>query len=196
VRLGSVHNVVLGELISRRGYGYGYELSDQLSELTAALGYSDTVVYAALVSLERQGLVRVIERETPRTAKRQARARVYHEATEKGHRQFREWMASMPRKAPLREELHMQLIEATAEDLPHMIEALGDFERQCREQLSALIGRPLRIGAGKRPAPGASLVHDGLVAHLQTMMEWAQRSRASLVNLVEHPSGVPGRRRP
>lgn len=110
----SVQNVVLGELISRRGYGYGYELRDQLLEFTAALGYSDTVVYAALDALERRGLVRVVERDAEAVGGgRQASMRVYHEATDEGRTHFRDWMASTPKKAPLREELHRQLIAAT-----------------------------------------------------------------------------------
>lgn len=51
----SVQNVVLGELIKRRGYGYGYELRDQMREFSEALGYSDTFVYAALLALGLRG---------------------------------------------------------------------------------------------------------------------------------------------
>lgn len=51
----SIQNVVLGELIRRRGYGYGYEIRDQLGEISEVLGYSDTFVYAALDALARRG---------------------------------------------------------------------------------------------------------------------------------------------
>jgi DNA-binding PadR family transcriptional regulator len=191
----TVHNVVLGELIARRGRSYGYELRDQSLEFFKALGYSHTVVYASLAALEKQGLVRVVERDDEPSG-RQARSRVYHEPTEEGRRHFRKWMTSTVRKASLREGVHMQLMEAEPEDLPHMIEALVDFEEQCREQLRALMARPLPSSAARVETPGAALVQDGLVAHLQTMMEWAQRSRTTLVNRVDPPSGVPGRRRP
>lgn len=197
----SVQNVVLGELIKRRGYGYGYELRDQMREFSEALGYSDTFVYAALVALEKQGLVTVVERasEDPdarRARSRQSASRVYYEVTGEGRRHFREWMANAPRKTPLREELHMQLMAADPEDLPRLVEALHDFEEQCRAQLRTVMERPLGTHAPRRHQVGATLVHDALVSHLQTSMEWAQRTRTALGNLIEHPTGVPGRRRP
>jgi len=207
-----VQNVVLGELIKRRGYGYGYELRDQLREVSDALGYSDTFIYAALMALERQGLVAVVERDgepdpgsamgsatgtasrTPRS--RQSASRVYYEVTDAGRTRYRAWMNTPARKTPLREELHMQLMAAEPEDLPHLVEALRDFEDQCRTQLGELIERPL----GSRPAYtrplGATFVHDALFSHLQTSMEWAQRTRAALQHRLDHPAGVPGRRRP
>ena len=191
----SIQNVVLGELIWRRGYGYGYEVRDQMREFSEALGYSDTVVYAALDALEKKKLV-VAKRAGTTCGGRQANARVYYDVTEAGLRHFRKWMASLAAKAPLREELHMQLMAATAEDVPHLIEALDDYEMQCRAQLRHLIERPLSSWSARGWTPGVTLVQDGLLTHLQTMIEWAQRSRRALVTLIEHPTGVPGRRRP
>lgn len=202
----SVQNVVLGELIKRRGYGYGYELRDQMREFSEALGYSDTFVYAALVALERQGLVSVIERggeqagsgrPAARTARsRQSASRVYYEVTEAGRARYRDWMSGPPRKAPLREELHMQLMAAEPGDMPHLVEALQDFEEQCRVQLRLVMERPLGSRSPRANGIGATLVHDALVSHLQTSMEWAQRTRTALQNLLDHPAGAGGRRRP
>lgn len=203
----SVQNVVLGELIKRRGYGYGYELRDQLREFSETLGYSDTFVYAALVALERLGLVAVVERDdaqgdaivaadgrTPRS--RQSASRVYYEVTAAGRARYRAWIARAPRKSPLREELHMQLMSADPEDVPQLVEALHEFEEQCRAQLRHLIERPFGSQPTHTRALGAPFVQDALYAHLQTSMEWAQRTRASLQNLRDHPPGAPGRRRP
>jgi DNA-binding PadR family transcriptional regulator len=202
----SVQNVVLGELIKRRGYGYGYELRDQMREFSEALGYSDTFVYAALMGLERQGFVAVIDRDgepgggghpaARRTHSRQSASRVYYEVTDDGRRHFRDWMAASSKKVPLREELHMQLIAAEEEDLPRLIETLGDFEEQCRDQLRHIIERPLGSFSMRGRSVGATLVHDALVSHLQTSMEWAQRTRVALQNLVAHPTNIPGRHRP
>lgn len=193
----SAQNVVLGELIGRRGYGYGYELRDQMQEFSDVLGYSPTFVYAALEALEKQGHVAVVPRGDDRSGgRRQKASRVYYEVTEAGLKHFREWMAGEPKKGSLREELHMQLLAAAPEDLPHMIDALGGFEEQCRAQLRQLIERPIGSRAARGRTPGATLVQDGMLTHLQTMMEWAQRSRRSLATLLEHPTGVPGRRRP
>jgi DNA-binding PadR family transcriptional regulator len=197
----SVQNVVLGELIKRRGYGYGYELRDQMREFSEALGYSDTFVYAALVALEKQGLVAVVEREEgdgapSRPRSRQSASRVYYEVTEEGRQHFRDWMTGSAKKIPLREELHMQLMAAEPEDVPHLVEALRDFEEQCRAQLRQIIDRPLGSHGPRGRTVGATLVHDALVSHLQTSMEWGQRTRTALQNLVDNPTGVAGRRRP
>ncbi len=202
----SVQNVVLGELIKRRGYGYGYELRDQLREFSETLGYSDTFVYAALVALERRGLVAVVEREGEQSAAdgegerarrlRQSASRVYYEVTDAGADHYREWMSCPPRKTPLREELHMQLMAAEPGDVPYLIGALQDFEEQCRQQLGQLIEQPLGSQTARSRPLGATFVHDALFSHLQASMEWAQRTRASLQNLRAHPAGVPGRRRP
>jgi DNA-binding PadR family transcriptional regulator len=196
----SVQNVVLGELIKRRGYGYGYELRDQMREFSEALGYSDTFVYAALVALERQGLVAVVEREGDRASdpprSRQSASRVYYEVTHAGRERYRDWMSGAARKTPLREELHMQLMAADPQDVPHLIDALHDFEERCRRQFATLKERPLSsLPARARPL-GAPLVHDALLSHLQTSMEWAQRTRTALQNLLDHPAGAPGRHRP
>ena len=190
----SVTNVVLGELIARRGCGYGYELREQAFEFFRALGYSDTVVYAALEAMERRGLVRVVERDD--ASSRRGTPRVYYEVTGAGREHFRDWMASRPAKGPLREQIHMQLMEAEQEDLPRMLEALHEFEAQCREQLQCLMERPLRTTAARARAPGVVLVQDGLTSHLQTTMEWAQRSRRALVNQMHRTTGAGGRRRP
>jgi DNA-binding PadR family transcriptional regulator len=202
----SVQNVVLGELIKRRGYGYGYELRDQLREFSEALGYSDTFVYAALVALERQGLVQVVEREDEpadlrrsgarRVRSRQFASRVYYKVTDSGKSHYRAWMAGVARKAPLREELHMQLMAAEPADLPHLVEALRHFEEQCRAQLRQIIEQPLGSRRAREGSIGATFVHDALFSHLQTSMEWAQRTRVSLQKRLDRPIGAPGRRRP
>ncbi|MBS1869654.1 MAG: helix-turn-helix transcriptional regulator [Actinobacteria bacterium] len=190
--------MLLGELIWRRGYGYGYELRDQLLEFSEALGYSDTAVYSALKALDREGFVRVVERDGPigKSKSKQAQSRVYYEVTDRGEVRFRDWMGSIPKKKPLREQLHMQLMAARADDIPHLIEALADFEQQCRDELRHLIEHPLGNRSARGRTPGAVLVGDALIAHMQAMMEWAQRSRRALVAQVEHPTGVSGRRRP
>lgn len=196
----SVQNVVLGELIKRRGYGYGYELRDQMREFSEALGYSDTFVYAALVALERQGLVAVVARDGERAGalprSRQSASRVYYEVTASGRARYRAWMGGAPRKAPLREELHMQLMAADPDDVPRLIDALCDFEEQCRVQLRQLLERPLSSRPTRERPLGAVFVHDALFSHLQTSMEWAQRTRTALQNALDHPAGACGRRRP
>jgi DNA-binding PadR family transcriptional regulator len=192
----SVQNVVLGELIRRRGYAYGYELLDQLRDLPEMLGYSDSVIYASLGGLEKKGFVKERSRGSAHAGTRQASTRVYYEVTAEGERHYREWMAEMPGKSPLREDLHLLLLSAGPADIPHLIGALIEFEEQCRKQLRGLVDRPLGTFHPENRSVGTVAVQDGLVSHLQTSMEWAQRTRRSLQNQCEHPAGVPGRHRP
>ncbi len=195
-----VQYVVLGELLRRRGVGYGYELREQLREVADVLGYSDTYVYAALDALERHGLVEVVEGDdAPPGSRRRGNPRVYYRVTEAGATRHREWMTKVPAKAPLREDLHMILMTAESEDLPELIPAVSEFEEQCRAQLRRVIERPLGTRSAETQRGqsfGAALVQDGLIAHLQTTMEWAQRTRATLQRLAAEANGVSGRHHP
>lgn len=194
----SVQNVVLGQLIRRRGYGY--ELADRLRDWTDAFELSEAAVYAALRQLERRGLIAEAGREELRRNGKQAGLRVIFEATEEGRAHFARWMAEAPRKAPLREELHMQLMLAEDEDVPSLIESLRQMELDCREGLArvlALSFDPRRSPHARLSPFGAPLVQDGLTSHLQATMEWAQRSRRALENRAAGAAtGIPGRHRP
>lgn len=194
----SVQNVVLGQLIRRRGYGY--ELADRLKEWTEALELSDAAIYAALRRLEEKGLIVETGRESARRGGRQSGLRVIFEVTDDGRDHFRRWMAATPRKMPLREELHMQLIVAEDRDVPALIESLLLMERECREALARILATSFdsdRSAHARISAFGAPLVQDGLTSHLQATMEWAQRSRRALVTRRDGgTTGVSGRDRP
>lgn len=192
----SVQNVVLGQLVQRRGYGY--EIADRLRDVfTDLFEFSDTAVYPALAALERKGLIVEVSRDSVRREERWSNPRVVYEPTPAGRRRFREWMAEPASKAPLREELHMKLLLAEPEDVPALIEALRNVEGECRIQLARIIEQPLGEhvrSAAQGAAFGAALVQDGVIAHLQTTMEWTQRSRVALLQLAERDSH-PGRER-
>lgn len=192
----SVQNVVLGQLIQRRGYGY--ELIERLRAWSDAFELSGAAVYAALRQLERKGLVVEAGRgESHGVAGRQPAMRVIFEATDRGREHFVRWLATTPRKTPLREELHMQLIVAGEEDVPTLVEALTQMEADCREQLARVLAMSFDSAASPHvriSSFGAPLVLDGLASHLQCSMEWAQRTRRSLVN--RQQAAASGRRMP
>lgn len=195
----SVQNVVLGQLIQRRGYGY--ELADRLRVWAGALQLSDAAVYSALRQLASKGLVSEVGHEEAALSAGRRSPRVIFEVTEKGRRHFDEWMASHPRSMPLREELHMQMLVAEDCDVPHLIESLKTFERECRDHLARVLSISLDINASAAHARinpvGAVLVKDALASHLQATVEWAQRSRRSLENhLSARSPDAPGRCRP
>jgi len=194
----SVQNVVLGQLIRRRGYGY--ELADRLKDCTVAFDFSDAAIYGALRGLLRRGLIVEAGREEVHGNDWQKGQRVIFEATDAGRAHFDRWMASTPKKAPLREELHMQLIVAEEAEIPALIDSLEQLQDACREDLARVLA--LAFDEQQRPhariSPfGAPLVRDALASHLQATMDWAQRARRSLQNRRDHgATGVAGRRRP
>jgi DNA-binding PadR family transcriptional regulator len=190
----STQHVVLGELIRRRGSGYGYELRDQLAYFGTALGFSENVVYPALRGLEKQGLIRTVPRDGE-TGTQKSR-RVYFEVTQAGEHEFRAWLAQPPEKTPLREDVHMLLLSAQPADYPQIVQALSVFEEQCREHLSRVMEGPLGSAVEGTRDPGKIALQDALMSHLQSSMEWAQRTRRAYQRLVDHPPGAGGRRRP
>jgi len=181
----SVQNVVLGELVRRRGYGY--QLHDRLRELlTDVFGFSETAVYPALQALEKRGLIVEVARAPSRRDDRWSNPRIVYEATPAGERAYREWIAQPVKKTPLREELHLKLIGAGPADVPAMLEALDDVEDDCCRRLADIVARPLvdrQPGGPGTNGFGAVLVQDALVTHLQATLEWVERSRAALARL-------------
>lgn len=178
---------------------YGYELRDRLHEVFSdVLDLSQSAIYQALRSLEQQGLVVVVE-SGERTRHRRRDSRVYYEITEQGRLRYHAWLKQAPKKGALREDVLLHLMAAELEDIPALIEGLTEFENQCRLRLRTAMALPLGTSSARTARGqsfGAALAHDALVAHLQTNMEWAQRSRATLQRELERRTGVSGRRRP
>lgn len=181
----SVQNVVLGELVRRRGYGY--QLHDRLRELLIdVFGFSETAVYPALQSLERRGLIVAVDRVPSRREDRWTNPRIVYEATPEGEKRYRQWMAQPTRKTPLREELHLKLISATVEDVPALLDALDCIEEDCCRCLADVSAHPLAArqpGSPRADTFGATLVQDAVVGHLQATLEWVERSRSALETL-------------
>lgn len=189
----SVQNVVLGELVRRRGYGY--QLHDRLRELLIdVFGFSETVVYPALQALEKRGLIVEVDRAPSRRDDRWSNPRIIYEATPAGEQRYREWIAQPTKKTPLREELHLKLIGAGPADVPAIVRALDDVEDDCCKRLADISAHPLverHPGGPQSGAFGAVLVQDALVAHLQTTLEWVERSRSALANVAASAARSP-----
>lgn len=187
----SVQNVVLGQLVRRRGYGY--EIADRLRDLFGdVFGFSGTAVYPALTALEKKGLIVEVDRGPRAGDAPWPHPRVVYEATAAGRDHFHSWMQQPARKTPLREELHMKLILAQPDDVPALLDALRAVEEQCRDQLARIVERgddEQPLGA-RSSAFGSALVQDGVVAHLRTTVEWSQRSRSALQELGAQPGGA------
>jgi DNA-binding PadR family transcriptional regulator len=195
-----VQNVVLGELVRRRGYGY--QLQDRLREvLTDLFGFSDTAVYPALQALAQRGLIVEVDRVPSGRSERWSTQRIIYEATPAGEKHYRAWLSESSRKTPLREELHLKLIGAGPGELPLLLDALDAVEDDCCRRLAEIAARPLvdrHSGATGTGSLGAALVQDALVSHFQTTLEWVERSRSAISNVASTPArpARPQRRGP
>ncbi len=178
----SVQNVVLGQLVQRRGYGW--EIRERLRAFGEAFGITEAAIYAALRKLHERELIAETDRVSAeaRATFQGAQRRVF-EVTPKGRAFFAEWMAEPMTKTPLREELHMRLIVAEESDVPALLVSLREFEASCSQQLARIFASPLESvhSANARiSAWGARSVQRALVGHLQASIEWAQQERLAL----------------
>jgi DNA-binding PadR family transcriptional regulator len=153
--------------------------------------FARSAAHNALPSLERQGLVRMVEASAGRAPDRYA-------LTAQGRRAFRRWLHDAATATPaLRDGLHAKLALAEREDLPHLTRAARDAERRCAEEYAAAHAR-LVAAEILSPAGGEGL--GGRLAHLILADEatiWLlqvkrlQRLRAALEPLADD-SSEPG----
>lgn len=189
----SIQNVVLGQLIQHRGYGW--EVRERLRAFGDAFAISESAVYMALNKLSERELIVEVGREASEGSGgwKAAQRRIYA-ATPKGQDFFDRWMSATVRKTPLREELHMQLIVAQDADIPALLGSFDEFEASCRTQLARIFACPLDTSASANVRVstwGARSVQRSLVSHLQASIEWAQNERRALERRHARATGVP-----
>jgi DNA-binding PadR family transcriptional regulator len=119
--------------------------------------FARSAAHNALPSLERQGLVRVVETCARRSPDRYA-------LTAKGRRAFRRWLYDAASATPaLRDGLHAKLALAEREDLPHLMRAAREAERKCAEEYATAHAR---LVAGQTLSPATEEGPGGRLAHL------------------------------
>jgi DNA-binding PadR family transcriptional regulator len=143
--------------------------------------WSRSVAHNSLPSLEKQGLVRMVDRGAERALDR-------YEATDEGIGEFREWLrTSSAAPLALRDAVHAKLEFAEERDVPDLILAIREEEEACAQEFAAAssrlnVRRQLKRlgppGGGERRAGDADL--GGRVRHaLMTdeAMLWGMRAR-------------------
>ncbi len=143
--------------------------------------WSRSVAHNSLPSLEKQGLVRMVDRGAERALDR-------YEATDEGIGEFREWLrTSSAAPLALRDAVHAKLEFAEERDVPDLILAIHEEEEACAREFAAAssrlnVQRQLKRlgppGGAERRAGGADL--GGRVRHaLMTdeAMLWGMRAR-------------------
>ena len=97
--------------------------------------WSRSVAHNSLPSLEKQGLVRLVDHGAERALDR-------YEATDAGVEEFREWLrASSAAPLALRDAVHAKLELAEEEDVPDLITAIREEEEACAREFAAASSR-------------------------------------------------------
>jgi len=97
--------------------------------------WSRSVAHNSLPSLEKQGLVRLVEHGAERALDR-------YEATDSGVEEFRDWLrASSAAPLALRDAVHAKLELAEEEDVPDLIAAIREEEEACAREFAAASSR-------------------------------------------------------
>jgi DNA-binding PadR family transcriptional regulator len=133
-------------------------LGTRLVERFPHAQWSRSVAHNSLPSLEKQGLVRLVDHGAERALDR-------YEATDAGVEEFREWLrASSAAPLALRDAVHAKLELAEEEDVPDLIAAIREEEEACAREFAAASSRlnlewqlkrlgPANDGAGPGQSP-------------------------------------------
>lgn len=208
---------VLGLVIEEPGPPH--RLTAKLRQRLASAEFVDSNVYSALARLEREGLVRAVERSTPvkggarlaavpdvdddsglratvrRTPGSRSESRVF-EATPAGVQRFEEWLLGSSCAPPLRDELHMKVALCQPHNLPRLIELVYGQELVCLGRVQELRRAFERM---QPPSPnrwsGLVLVHvrDAELSFWDARLTWLQGVRESLERM--HTAYGAARRR-
>jgi DNA-binding PadR family transcriptional regulator len=124
---------ILGLVVQRADTVNG--LGVRLVERFPHAQWSRSVAHNSLPSLEKQGLVRLVERGAERALDR-------YEATDDGIEEFRDWLrASSAAPLALRDAVHAKLELADEEDVPDLIAAIREEEEACAREFATASSR-------------------------------------------------------
>ncbi len=136
---------------------------------------SRSVAHNSLPSLEKQGLVRLVEQGAERALDR-------YEATPDGIEEFRDWLrTSSAAPLALRDAVHAKLELAGEEDVPDLLLAIREEEQACAQEFAAASSRLNLEGQRKRLGPhgGGTDLSGRVRSALMTdeAMLWGMRAR-------------------
>jgi DNA-binding PadR family transcriptional regulator len=164
---------LLGLLVQHPGHGYDLALRLH-RRLGPAWQIEAKGLYPMLQQLERAGLV-----SSEKVAcLGPTRGRVIYSPTERAQQALTEWMRAGRSTEPLRVELHAKLAVARREDVPLLLRALDDYERDCLKLLSASAERFPQ--AGSLTALAMNLTRSAALMRLRSELEWIALARREI----------------
>jgi DNA-binding PadR family transcriptional regulator len=189
-------DLILGLIVDRPDYGYS--LKRRLGDQLGSAGFAESIIYSALDSLTRDGLIEAVDRSEAGARKRRGGRNASYRATQKGIAHFDAWMADSSPLAPMREELRMKLALCKPRHVPRLIDIAWAQEQLCIDRLRALQCSEERIAlddCSTLPQALDSLLLDADAALLQASIEWLGRLRVTLRRFAVAPGGAGGGRR-
>jgi DNA-binding PadR family transcriptional regulator len=176
-----LRGALLGLVLERPSHGY--ELGNRLiARLGETWRIEPKYVYRLLDKLEEEGLVS--SQEEPRRNKERYMRVVYH-PTEQASSALDCWMETLTPREPVRLGLHAKLAVARPEDVPRLLLALRECERECSE-LAQLV-RPSDNEVRSWTALRMDCTRDATHGMLLAEIAWAERTRQRLETYAAHP---------
>jgi DNA-binding PadR family transcriptional regulator len=170
----SLRGVLLGLVLERPGHSY-----DLANRLVARLGETWRInqkdVYRLLKQLEEGGQVR--SSDEPRRGGRRGTHPVYF-PTESAEEALALWMETLVPMGPVRVGLQAKLAVARSEDVPRLLEALRQYERECLDLLQAT---PAAAGGSESwKALFMDCTREAVDGQLRQEISWAQHTRTRI----------------
>lgn len=166
-----LRGALLGLLLERPGHGG--ELANRLvSRLGETWRIDSNDVYRLLEQLERDGLAD--SREEPRKAN-QRRTRLVYYPTDESARALTTWMETLLPREPVRLGVQAKLAVAREEDLPRLLNALREYERECLVLAQSVF--PTEAQVQTWAALIMDCTRDSIYGLLQAEIDWAGRTR-------------------
>jgi DNA-binding PadR family transcriptional regulator len=176
-----LHGALLGLVLERPGHGY--ELGNRLiARLGETWRFEPKYVYRLLDKLEEEGLVS--SQEEPRRGNERYMRVVYH-PTEQASSALEYWMQTLTPREPVRLGLQAKLAVARPEDVPRLLLALREYERECSE-LAQLV-RPSDNEVRSWAALRMDCTRDATYTMLLAEIAWSERTRQRIEAYAAHP---------
>jgi DNA-binding PadR family transcriptional regulator len=173
----TVNWAVLGLLIERPSYGY--ELSQRFERrFGELLRVGTSHIYAALNSLEKEGLIEPMP-STNGTLKRR-QPKIHYRATAAGAHAYRGWLGERMRDDTQRVQLLGRLLSTGQLDTDAMLALVSRYEDECLEEASQI-----EIPPADAPGPPAHTLAERLVAEerrlaIQGQLMWVEYAREEI----------------
>jgi DNA-binding PadR family transcriptional regulator len=166
-----LRGALLGLLVERPGHGY--DLANRLMKRLGGVWQIDRgTIYRQLKGLAAEGLAYGVE--GTRSEEDDRPLTVYH-PTEQASSALECWMETLTPREPVRQGLQAKLAVARPEDVPRLLLALREYERECSE-LAQLV-RPSDGEARSWAALRMDCTRDAVYGMLLFEIEWAARTR-------------------